>query len=149
MGRLKKMSEIKLGDFVRFNEKDAKGKFHYIGQVVEINEREMGFFTMDTFQGTMSFSLTDGNDLELCEKPVGWEKFNKNQSKYRHDLKDKEILKDVAPVVKTQKELIFDFVKLNKKLSQKKLLKLLKEEFPTVSDTSLSNKLQLALVKLG
>ena len=147
--KLKKMADVNVGDFVRFNDKDKSGKFHYIGQVIEINQTEMGFFTMETFQGTMSFTLDSENDLESAEKPVGWDKFIKDPFKYRGNAKQKEVLKDIAPVVKTQKEMIFDCVKDNKKLTKVKLLKVLKKQFPTMSDVKLANNMELALIKLN
>ncbi len=143
-----KMSQIKIDDFIRFNGKDNKGKFHYIGQVVEINETEVGYFTMETFQGTMSFKVCDENELEATNKPIGWDKFSKDPFKYRNGIKEKEIEKDTAPVIKTQKELIFDFVKANKKLTKVKLTKALKKEFPKVSEAILMNNMALALIKL-
>lgn len=143
------MGQINVGDFVRFNDKDAKGKFHYIGQVIEVNEKESGFFTMDTFQGTMSFKVCPENDLETSEKPVGWDKFSKDHSKYRTDLRQKELEKDIAPVIKTNKELIYDFVKLNKKLTKPKLIKALKKQFPKIADSILNSNMELALIKLS
>ena len=151
MTKILKMNQIKVNDFIRFNDKDKKGKYHYIGQVIEINEKEKGFFTMETFYGTMSFSICDENDLELTDKPVGWDKFSKDPIKYRNELKQKEIIKDTAPVVKTQKELIFEFVLSNKKLikNKKKLLKELIKQFPKVSESILSTNLELAIIKIN
>lgn len=145
---INKLSEIKVGDFIKFTEKDKSGKFHHVGQVLTINETDKNF-VMEAFEGTMGFTICKENELHIVEKPVGWDKFIKDPFKFRKNVKNKETLKDIAPVVKTQKELVFDLVKENKKLTKAKLLKLLVKTYPNASDVMLKNHMELALMKLG
>lgn len=143
---IQKLSDVQIGNFIRFSDKDKKGKYHYTGEVIDIKDK---FIMIETFYGIMGFTINTENELSIDEKPSGWEKFKKDPIKFKKELKEKEIKKDIAPPIKTQKELILDFVKENKNLTKSKLLKMAKNNFKDISEHTLLQNIELALIKLS
>lgn len=142
--KIKTLKELKLDNFVKFTDKDKKGKFSYIGKIIKIDEE---WVIIETFEGIMGFKICTENDLMHADEPSGWTKFTKNPEKFRQDIKNKEKQKDIAPEVKTQKQLIMEFVRDNKKLKKNKLLSLLKKQFPAMDENKLLIQLDLCLLK--
>lgn len=144
--QIKNIKQIKEESFIKYVGKDKKGNFSYVGKVVAICNIT-GFVTIETFQGTMAFKICKENDLFFSEKPVGWDKFEKDPFKYRKNLLDKEKSKDIAPPVKTLKEMVFDLVTKNIKLNKKKLIKTVIESLRGYEERAILPLIELALVR--
>lgn len=141
-----KFDQFQLEDFLKFVDKDKKGKFSYVGKIVDICDKTK-FITINTYHGLIGFKIDPSNELYITdEKPVGWDKFEKNPEKYKSDLKQKEREKDIAVPVKTQKELIFELVEQNKNLDRKNLVKLIKNKL-NLKEPEFAIQLDIALLK--
>ena len=158
------VDEVKVGDFLKFEEKDKSGKFHYIGEVIKV-QKESKFVApcieMQTFEGVMGFTfpktMKDDDDtavrpkqetqkhlLYLTDtKPTGWSKFKKDPDKYLDSKKEEEQI--VVPV-KTKKERVFELVAANPRKKEDALLKLAKKEIGG-TDNQLLSYIKLALSK--
>lgn len=141
-----KFDQFQLGEFLKFVDKDKKGKFSYVGKIVDICDKTK-FITINTYHGLIGFKIDISNELYITdEKPIGWDKFEKNPEKYKADLKQKEREKDIAVPVKTQKELIFELVEQNKNLDRKNLVKLIKNKL-NLKEPEFAIQLDIALLK--
>lgn len=153
------IEQIKVGDFVKFVDRDKSGKFSHVGEVVGIQKETKLLhpsFEMLTFEGTMGFRFpkekgevtpqnkeTLENELYITNvKPKGWAKFKKDPSGFKDDLKEEEKVVPVKPL----KDRVADLVAANSRKKEAALLKLAKKEIGG-SDTKLSNYIKLALTK--
>jgi gas vesicle protein len=144
--KFNKLEEVNIGDFVKFVDKDKKGKIEYIGEVLSKNDFT-NTIEIDCPEGFFGF-IVDKNDLyKTEEKPTNWDRYKKNPENYRKLLKEKEIKKDFAPTVKTLKEQIKEFVEQNKLEKESKLIKLAMKTFNGDS-TTIENYVRLFKSKI-
>lgn len=160
---IKTIDDVSVGDFVKYSDKDKRGKFNYVGEVIHV-DKKLETFEMMTFIGDMGFCLTEVEDeyepatvgqprkkkepsnqvLEKTTvKPKGWAKFKKNPEKFTEENLTQ---KEVKPQ-KTQKQKVFDLVKANKRKKLAGLLKLAKKEIGG-DEKQLTVQIQLALKRL-
>lgn len=146
---IKTIKDIKVGDFIKFVEKDKRGKFSYSGEVIKVDASTNSIETL-CFEGNFGFNIVPSNELYLLDgKPVGWDKFMKNPDAYRKGLMEKEKAKEDAkaiPIVKTQKEQVLDIVKDNISLTENKLYKLVKSQV-NGNESILKNYIKLGILK--
>jgi hypothetical protein len=147
--RFNTLKDIKVGEFVKFAGRDAQGKWHYIGEVVSVND-PVGYFKVMFIEGDWGFTSFTDDEFYAAVKPANWDKFKADPESYRDKLRGKAEKKrtEPAPVQKTIKEQVFDLVKENLKLSDAKLLKLLKTSI-NADPALLGNMMQLAKTKLS
>lgn len=151
--RITSMKDVKVGDFIKFCDKDKKGKFSYTGEVIGIGKDpvfQAACIETICFEGNFGFVICAENELYLLDgKPVGWDKFKKDPAAYRRGLRNKEEAKEEAravPVMKTQKEQVFDLVKDNPKLTDSKLWKLVRDSVKG-DEAVLKNYIKLGQMK--
>jgi len=135
-----KLSQVKVGSFIRLVDRDKQGKFSYVGEVTVVT-KDPPHFEMITMEGTMGFCMATptANELHMTTtKPTGWHKFKNNPSKFRES-------KAVHPP-KTKRQLVFELVAKNTRKGEPALLKLAKKEIGG-SDIQLLNFIKLALAK--
>lgn len=159
------INDVEVGMFVRYSDKDKRGKFKYIGEVLSVDEK-LETFEMLTMALDMSHGMVVGFCLKEVEekpqqgfnakkekkeenhqlleiintKPKGWAKFKKDPEKFfGQNSKNKPI-----EPVKTQKQKVFDLVKSNPRKKLKALLALAKKEIGG-NEAQLSVQIQLAL----
>lgn len=165
---VKTIDDVEIGMFIRYSDKDKRGKFKYVGEVTHVNEKDETFEML-----TMSLDMSHGMVIGFClkeeeeekpqgfnakkkqkeenhqllevinTKPKGWAKFKKDPEKFfGQNSKNKPI-----EPIKTQKEKVFDLVKSNPRKKLKALLSLAKKEIGG-DDGQLSVQIQLALKRL-
>jgi hypothetical protein len=159
---IKSVNDVKIGDFVKFEDRDKSGKFSYIGEVITVQEEKKfvaPLIEIETFEGVMGFTfpkeMKDDDDFVIRKsdnqhhplfltdtKPTGWSKFKKDPKKY---IESKEASEIVVPV-KTKKEKVFELVAANPKKNENALLKLAKKEIGG-TDGQLLSYIKLALAK--
>lgn len=158
---IKTINDVEVGMFVRYSDKDNRGKFKYIGEVLSVDEK-LETFEMLTMALDMSHGMIVGFCLKEVEenfnskkekkeenhqvleiintKPKGWAKFKKDPEKFfGQNSKNKPI-----EPVKTQKQKVFELVKSNPRKKLKALLALAKKEIGG-NEAQLSVQIQLAL----
>lgn len=138
-------TQVAIGDFLKLSDKDKKGKFSYVGEVVG---KDGTWIVMNTFEGTMHLKIGADNDLSIGSKPVGWDKFSKNPEKFLAQKIDKEQKareERMKPIV-TQKEKALGIARENPKMAPKKLTKLIMVEVGC-SEALAANYMLLARVK--
>lgn len=140
--KITKLKEVEVGDFIKFVDKDKKGKIEYTGQVTSKNETT-GIIEMDSPDGCFGFVVTKNELYKTDETPTNWERYKKDPEKFRKSLKEKEIKKDFAPTVKTLKEQIKEFVEQNKSEKENKLIKLAVKNFSKEDSTTITNYVKL------
>lgn len=153
--KITSMKDVELGMFVRYTGKDDNGRWHHIGEVIEMTKptdaNPTTTFTMATLVGKMTFESTksfSGAELYVTtKKPDGWEKFKKDPEKHSAAMKQKEEAKAV-PILKTLKEQVYDLVVANAALSDAKLLKLIKNAASSGEDNTLKTYMLLARMKI-
>ncbi len=155
------IENIKIGDFVKFVDRDNNGRFSYTGEIVAIQIETKHLppsFEMATFEGTMGFKFPKTKNIDeiitgnnrtgkvtnelyiTATKPKGWAKFKKNPVSFKETE-----TKKVEPV-KTKKERVFELVAANLRKKETSLLKLAKKEIGG-ADFQLISFIRLALAK--
>jgi len=119
--KIKNVNDIKVGDFVKFIDRDKQGKFSYVGEVISVTGNSI---TMRSFEGVFGFTICEENDLELCSKPTGWKKFLQNADEFKKEVEKKAQIKPK----KTKQQIIQDYIKNNPKLKESGILKLAHKE---------------------
>jgi len=140
---VKIVSATKLADgqFIKFLDRDKRGKIEYIGRFVSKNE-STDTVEIECPEGDFGFVISKNELYITLDTPTGWERFSKNPEKYRSSQKEKEVKKDLAPVVKTLKEQIKEFVEANVKEKEASLIKLAIKKF-TGDSTTITNYVKL------
>lgn len=125
--KIKTLAEIQLGEFLRFEDRDDKGKFSYVGKVVNIIKSE-NMVEIKPFQeaGLFGYIIDDKTNLFKDEKPVGWDKFEKDPDAYFQKQRDK--VEEQNQLKLTLKQSVFAFVKDNPAFDNEKLMKKCKKE---------------------
>lgn len=152
---IQNLKQIKIGEFVKFTDKDKSGKFSYVGEVTSI---EQGWINILTFEGEMGFKIDPNNHLEkILTQPTGWKKYKDDPEGYRlkinndklkarqKEQKDREL--EVANM-KSVKDKVKDFVLSQKERSLDKLHKKCIKQFTGTDSKVLLNYVQLALLKV-
>lgn len=155
MGKqIQKIKDVKLGDFIKYNDSDIKGKYEYHGQIVRIDESANMIWIL-TLIGELGFNLNNKYDLQLTDDiPAGWDKYILDPEKFRlmrslkavkkrenEDKKQKEVITNF----KTTKQLIEQLVVDNIHQDNSYILQLLKNN--KINITQDTNK-QITLFKL-
>jgi hypothetical protein len=130
-----KIEDVVVGEFVRYEDTDDKGKFHYDAKIITVNKQERWFEVIGFDPGVdrFNFKAEDDNNklswagkLTKSEKPRGWDKFEKDKDVYRKKEADK---KEVEQQIKaTTKTKVFELVKANSNLDSKSLVEKAKKE---------------------
>jgi len=149
------LKQVKIGDFVKFTEKDKQGKFTYVGEVISI---EQGWINILAFEGEIGFKIDKDNHLEtILTQPTGWKKYKDNPEAYRFKIntdklkarqKEQKAREDEVANIKTVKEKVKEFVLSQKERTLEKLLKKVSKEFKDTDQKLLTNYIQLALLKV-
>lgn len=128
MSEITKLDDVSLDDFVEYKDTDKQGKFSYVGKVIKV-DKEANYFEMLTMNANrqgfyMRTSMHNGK-LFKGEKPVGWDKFEKNPDAYTEKQQEKKEAKkkEEHTIRLTTKEKVFALVKDNPELDSAKLLK--------------------------
>lgn len=144
---IKSPKDVSVGDFVKLTDRDERGRYTHTGQVDDVTKS--GWITINTFFGILEIKFSDEGELTHSAQPRGWKKFIKDPEKYKRELLERETKKDLAPEVKTQKQIIQEILEKNKKLKKGKLVQLLKKELPHVRDKTLKLQIDLFFLKEG
>lgn len=154
-----KISQVKVGQFIKYIFKDKREKITYIGEVTVVDKAHH-LFEMITFEGEIGFTLApvetdenmsvfgkkpdiiiDDSTLEIVKtKPKGWAKFLKNPDSF---VKQNDV---VVEQKKTFKQQVFELVKANPKKKLNALIKLSLKEIGG-SESQLKTIIQLAILK--
>lgn len=141
------MSQVNVGEFIKFTDKDKNGKFSYIGEVISIVD---GWINILTFDGEFGFLIDKQNDLEtVATTPVGWKKYKADPEAYRMAVNLEKIKKNQTEVLalKSMRDKVSDFVKGSKEKSLDKLFTKASKVFTDVDPKVLRNYVQLALMR--
>jgi hypothetical protein len=149
------LKQVKVGDFVKFTDKDKSGKFNYVGEVLSI---EQGWINILAFEGEMGFKIDKDNHLEtILTQPTGWKKYKDDPEGYRLKInneklkarqKEQKAHEIEAASMKTVKEKVKEFVLSQKERTLEKLLKKVSKEFKDTDQKLLTTYIQLALLKI-
>jgi hypothetical protein len=145
--KITSLSQVNVGEFVKFTDKDKNGKFSYIGEVISIVD---GWINVLTFDGEFGFLIDEKNDLEtIITIPVGWKKYKADPESYRMTVNLKKIKKDKIEVaaLKSVRDKVFDFVKESKEKSLDKLFIEASKVFNNINANVLKNYIQLSLLR--
>lgn len=150
--RITTLPAVSVGDFVKHTGKDKSGKWAHIGEVDKVDKTNHTFSMVSPI-GYLTFHVDcfKEDELYITEKPPGWDKFKKDPDKAKEKLREKEAAAKAAkaaPVIKTLKEQVYDLVKDNPKLSEAKLLKLVRTTLNNNNDALLKTYISLADAKL-
>lgn len=151
-----KLSDVALDDFIEFKDMDKQGKFSYVGKVIK-KDTSSNYFEMQTMHAHRQgfYFKPDGENrnsgkLFKGEKPVGWDKFDKDPDAYYKKQQDKkeEKRQEEQQIKQTTKEQVFALVTNNPDLNSSKLLEKARQDIGG-DDKLLSMFIKVAVMHKG
>lgn len=148
-----KIEEVSEGDFIRYEDTDKQGKFHYDAKIIKVNKAERYFEAVGFDPGIERYYFKPEDDsnkpswvgkVSKSEKPRGWDKYQKERDTIREKAqKEKEAAQQLKA---TTKEQVFKLVKDNTGKSKAELLQLARQKIGG-DDKLLSMFINVALMQ--
>lgn len=147
MEKIDNISQIEIGNFIKFSGKEGKEKFSYIGEVIDISNQWVRILC---YEGEFELKVNKKNTLEkILTKPTGWKKYKDDPEKYRLEKNLKKIKEqeNKAKTLSSIREQIYEFVAKQKDKTFSTLHKKASKKFKNIEDSKLKNYIKIALMK--